>query len=97
MVSDSEAGAGGEGTHRDGIAGVVLHRERDGGLLAGGAVGHLDQREIQAGDALRLIGDGVRAHDGGVEIELTLRDVALGALGVVGLRQVDVVQRRWRN
>ena len=47
--------------------------------------------KFRPGMRLRLVGDGVRAQDGGVEFELTLRDVALCALGVVGLRQIDVV------
>src|SRR6185369_13380941 len=34
---------------------------------------------------------GVGAHDGGVEFELTLGDVAIGALLIVDLGQVDVI------
>ena len=80
-----------KGAHGNAVALVVPHREGDGGSLSGGAVGNLDKSDVNAGDLRRLIGNHVRALDGGVEFQFALRDVARGALRIVDLRQVHMV------
>ena len=70
---------------------VVLYGEGNGGSLAGNTVLHLKDVEHDARAGGRLGGDGVRALDGSVEFQLALRNVALAALVVGNLRQIDVV------
>src|ERR1039457_903640 len=84
--------AAGQLGHGDGGAGVVFGGEGDGGRLAGDAVIHLNDGHDDAGVGEGLSGNGVRADDGSVELEFALGNVALGALAVVHLGQVDVVQ-----
>src|ERR1019366_5525714 len=52
---------------------------------------HFDEGHDDAGVGEGLSGNGVRADDGSVELEFALGNVALGALAVVHLGQVDVV------
>src|ERR1035441_7928154 len=83
--------AAGQLGHRDRVAGVVFRGKGDGGSLAGDAVVHLNDAEHDAGIGNGLGGNGVRAYDGSVELQLALGNMALRALAVVNLRQVDVV------
>src|ERR1019366_521745 len=84
--------AAGQLGHGDGGAGVVFGGEGDGGRLSGDAVVHLSDGDDDARVGEGLGGNGVRALDGSVELEFALGNVALGALAVVHLGQVDVVQ-----
>ena len=82
----------GKGSHGNAVALVVQHGEGDGGGLSGCAVSNLHQGDVDAGDLRGLIGNHVRALDGGVEFQFALRDVAAGALRIVDLRQIHVVE-----
>src|SRR5260370_6147097 len=83
--------AAGQLSHRYRVTGVVLRGEGDGGSVAGDAVVHLNDIEHETEVGERLGGNRVRAYNGRVELQFALRNVALRALVVGDLRQVDAL------
>src|SRR5205085_6878992 len=75
----------------DRAAVAVLDRENDRRLLPCRDVGRADDREAEAFELLRLLGNDVRSLDRGVELLSAVGDVARGARTVVGLDAAFVV------
>ena len=73
---------------------VVLDGEGHDGLLPGGS-DHLVQHDVDARNGSRVLGNHVRADDGSVEIQLALRNMASGALGIVHFRQAHPGEVPW--
>src|ERR1017187_8628312 len=82
---------GGDLADVDRHAGLSRHAEGDRGRGAGRSSSDLDYLGNQAGKRRGIGGDEVRAGDGGIEIGDVVGGVAVLALVVVGLRQIQMV------